>query len=608
MEPSLSGQGFFHLVQSVVHANDIVDVVGEHVALKPRGRNFIGLCPFHKEKTPSFNVNPERQIFKCFGCGAGGDAIKFVQQIFNIEFKEALELLARRANIQLESLKGTVKTGQGPSKTEIYKANAWAAEVYSRILWKTPTGEPARNYLAGRKLGREICEQFALGFAPPDGRSLLEAAGRAGVAPAVLGAAGLALTRGNSFSDLFRNRVLFPIHDATGNVIAFGGRTMGDDEPKYLNTPETPVFHKSRSAFGILQGRSVIQESKQVVVVEGYTDVMACHQGGIRNVVATLGTALTEEHVMVLRRYADQIVLIFDGDRAGEKAADRALALFLTMGIDVKVAQLPEGKDPCDLVLGDGPEAFSHAVAAAADALDYKWQQLRRRYDVSATSRERRTAIEELLRTIAVCDPAGKVDAIQRSMVLSRLAGMLSVPVAELAKGLQGFRRQSGHSRQERQEPVQVGLPVPQNSAEAALKELAEVLVCEPGYVGEVRELVDPDAVEPPMLREVYRHLWRAWEEWGEFSLAELIATVEDVALSNVITELHRLGMDRGNFAATVEESLRCIEEWRRDQQASQLAAGLENELSEEEMDRRLAVLQKNMSVPFRRTAGPMVD
>jgi len=600
-----------HIIDAVSNANDIVDVVSEHVALKRRGKNYVGLCPFHKEKTPSFNVNPERQIFKCFGCGAGGDAIKFVQRILNLTFPEALEQLGRRAGVKVDwpGERGT-SGDRGVSKTEIYKVNSWAATFYARCLWDTPEGQSVRNYLSDRGLQEDICRQFSVGYAPAGGRGLLESAAKAGFSPDLLSAAGLVVQYSGTFRDLLHDRVIFPIFDAVGNVVGFGGRARGEAEPKYLNTPETTVFHKSRCLFGLYQGREVIQSSREVVVAEGYTDCIASHQGGLKTVVATLGTALTEEHVHVLRRYAEKIVLIFDGDEAGVRAADRALEVFLTSGVDVKLAELPEGTDPCDLVVKQGSEALEEIISGAADALDYKWSQLERRYAGADSLQSRRRAIDELLRAVAACDPFGRVDAVQRGMVLARLAGMLSVSVEELGRELQRHRRRrsyGGTCGQEKGRAVR-GMPVPSSAYEAAVRELLAVLICEPGYIGGIKDLVDPGRFEGEVYRRIGNHLWRAYSELGEFNLRELLSTVEEEDLGDIITELYDEGLSRSNFAETVEEAVRCIQHCRREQQASEIVASMGRELSDEEQDAKLEVLQQNLLVPVRRTPGALID
>jgi len=610
MGPRLSKGYPLHQIQAISAANDIVDVVGEHVALKSRGKNSIGLCPFHKEKTPSFTVSHDRQIYKCFGCGAGGDVIKFIQNILGLSFLESLEHLARRGGVPFEPASTSFASTTSAPKSDLYKVNSLALEIYRRCLWDHPAGERARNYLLNRKLMEATSKSFSLGYAPSGGKTLVQQAAKAGFSPDLLVGAGLASLRQGTHHDVFWDRLMFPIVDVSGHVIGFGGRTLTDAEPKYLNTSETAIFQKSRCLFGLHQARPAIQSSRQVAVVEGYTDCIACHQAGIEDVVATLGTALTEQHASMLRRYADRIVLVFDADQAGQKAADRALGVFLTLGVDVKIAQLPSGKDPCDLVVAEGPDALRGVLSGATEALEYKWNQLRDRYDVSGSSRQRRLAVDELLQTIAACDPWGKVDAIQRGMVLNQLAGLLSVSVEELGRELQKHRRQLARRRtaSEDKSNCTIKLPAPQNAAQAAFKELLEVLICEPGYIGGLTNVLSPKDFEPDAYRSVAEHLWHAYSTLDEFDLRELLSMVEETNVSNIITELHREGSRRGNFAETVEEAVQCIQEHRREQEASRITASINQVTSEEELDRQLQMLQVNLNSSARRTAGPMID
>ena len=609
----MSGQDNFQIIQAVQAANDIVDVVGEHVALKRSGKNFMGLCPFHHEKTPSFNVSPERQIFKCFGCGVGGDVIKFVQNMLKVDFWQAIEFLAQRAGIPMPERGKATKTGTGEiSKVDIFNVNHWACDYYSKFLWETAEGAPARAYLAKRGLREEICRQFKLGFSPISGRGLLEAAGRKGYKPALLSAAGLITNKYNSYNDLFRGRVLFPIFDVTGNIVGFGGRTMGDDQPKYLNTPETPVFLKQRNLFGLYQARETIQDKKQVVVVEGYTDCMAPFQGGVKNVVATLGTALTEQHVQNLRRYADEIVLIFDADLAGQKASDRALNVFLSLGVDVKLASVTSGKDPCDLVISEGGEAFQRVIDGAVGALEYKWRQLQKRYHAGENEKERRDAIDDLLRTVAGCDPYGRIDVIQRGMILTRLAAMLSVPTEEIGKLLQRYRRRTFASPEttgdQPQQPKRQLSPIPETMVQGAYRQILEVLIVEPGYVSMVSETLAPAAFEPEVCREIAEKLWHCSEKLGEFSLSELLGTVEAPDLADIITQLYKEGARKGNYLKTLEEAMSCIQNSRKEDAAVRMAVKINEARSEEEADRQLQALAEQLHSTVRRVPGALAE
>ncbi len=603
-------QDNFQVIQSVLQANDIVDIVSEYVSLKARGNNHFGLCPFHEEKTPSFSVNPEKQIFKCFGCGAGGDALKFVQRIMNITFPEALQVLANRGGVKIPDRRSGAHS-TGPSKVELYKANLWAAGEYSGILWNSSDGLQAKKYLLDRGLDEETCKRFKVGFAPGSGHHIVSTGGTKGFSPNLLESAGLVKSNNGRFYDYFRNRITFPIFDNLGNVTGFGARTLGEDQPKYLNTAETPIFVKQRNMFGLFQGREEIQKTKQVVVVEGYTDVIAAHQAGISNVVATLGTALTGQHVNMLRRYSDQIIIIFDSDQAGRQATDRALTLFLTMGVDVKLSSVTSGKDPCELITTEGAESFTRTIASAVDALEYKWEQLKERYKLSTNTRQKRAAVDEFMTLIAGCDPYGRIDAIQKGMFLSRLAVMLNVPAGQLHSQLKKYRR-SNVSRRAGEGAAAAGMiamPIPQTPLQAAIKDILEVLVCEPGYITGVMEIISPEDCEPEIFTQIAVALWKSYERLGEsFEISELLASVEDTGLADVITQLYREGEAKGNFAQTIEGAVRCIQDYRRNQNVDKLEASLSQSLSEEEAEANLMKLYENLKNSGRRIASVSAD
>lgn len=593
----------------VQNANDIVDVVGEHVTLKRAGKNFQGLCPFHHEKTPSFSVSPDKQFYKCFGCGAGGDVIKFVQNILKVDFKEAIEFLARRGGVTLpEKRSGRQGRGQGISKIDILKANHWACDYYSSILWDSPLGAEGRNYLERRGLTPEICKKFKLGFAPSSGTALLEAAGKKRILPKLLETAGLISSKYGAPKDLFRGRLLFPIFDATGSVVGFGGRTLGDDQPKYLNTSETPVFQKQRNLFGLYFAREAITRKKQVVVVEGYTDCLAPFQVGIENVVATLGTALTEQHVQILRRYAEEIVLIFDADQAGQKAADRALNVFLSLGADVKLSTVTSGKDPCDLVISEGAWAMQAVIDSAVGALEYKWRELQRKYNIGNDS-EKRAAIDDLLTTLAGCDPYGRVDVIQKGMLISRLGSMLSVPAEQIHRMLQKYRRKFPNTPgAERKATVTEMVPVPETPAQSAFKEILEVLICEPGYLSGIEEKLRPEDFEPEIYRKIADHLWFCYKQLGEFSLSELLGVVEEPILTDIITQFYKEGLRKGNFAQNLEDAMRCLSDFHREAKAARIAASISSTKSADEADQQLQMLFENLKQSVRRIPGALME
>ena len=405
-------------VERVKDAADIVRIVGEHVTLKAKGREYVGLCPFHDDHSPSMCVVPSKQIFHCFVCGAGGDVLSFIERYHRMDFREALEYLADRCNITLTpfNARHPHDTPQGTTdprahnqaaasawnRKALAQANAQAAGFYRAILNHPEHGKAARQIILRRGISDDMVERFTLGAAPDRWDGLAMKIDALGQDRGLYSAAGLLKSRDDSSQyDTFRNRLMFPIRDQIGRVIAFGGRRINDeDEPKYINSPETLLFHKSASLFGLYQAVKAIQHQRTAIVTEGYTDVIACHQAGIEHVVAALGTALTPGHARILRRLCDTVVLLFDGDDAGQRAADRAVEVFFAESVDVRIATLAsvtDAKDPDELLKREGGLAiFEQAIAASTDILKYRFARLSERLSTTSMSARERQITEEL--------------------------------------------------------------------------------------------------------------------------------------------------------------------------------------------------------------------
>jgi DNA primase len=383
------------IISDVKENNDIVAVISEYVNLKQRGRSFTGLCPFHSEKTPSFTVSREKQLFYCFGCGAGGDVLTFIMRIENLTFGPALRLLAERANIQLPEVQLS-PTGkkQKEERERLYRLNAFAAAFYQKILWQTKTGTKAVAYLEARGITRAAAEKFGLGYAPPQWTALVGLFRKKGVALDEAEKAGLVCGGAEGFYDRFRDRLLFPITDPRGRIIGFGGRLLGDGQPKYLNSPETLIYQKNRSLYGLAEAREGIRRRGQVIVVEGYMDVIQAHQQGIDEVVASSGTALTPEQVRLLKRYSDKVFIAYDADAAGEAATIRGLDLLAAAGADVRVIRLPAGEDPDSLLKKEGAVGFRRYMAESVDLFTFK--------------------LAYILENADLATPTGKARAVQR--------------------------------------------------------------------------------------------------------------------------------------------------------------------------------------------------
>ncbi|WP_432797360.1 DNA primase [Poriferisphaera sp. WC338] len=441
-------------------STDIVRLVGEQVQLRPKGREFAGLCPFHDDKSPSMFVSPVKQIYKCFSCGAGGDVFTFVMNYHKMTFPEALEHLAERAGIELKREKMTPEQLQAKGDRQLIgEANERAASYFRTLLNHEKHGQTAREYVKGREISGEMIEVFGVGASADAWDGLAQVIAKKGWDLRGFELAGLVSRRQDgSMYDRMRHRLIFPIYDAIGRPIAFGGRKLREeDEPKYLNSPETKLFNKSKTLYGLHAAKKPIIDSRTAVIVEGYTDVIACHQAGAKNVVATLGTSLTREHAAELRRYAEKVVLIFDADEAGQKAADRAAEVFLTGDVDVVIAVLPDGHDPDSLMKSeDGAAKWGTIVKSAEDALSFLFGRLREQLAANDTvTGQERIADGFIDRLVQM--GLGKVGTIRRAFVIRQIAGVLrmseeavgQIVAAKSARITQNRRvSQSGESAQ----------------------------------------------------------------------------------------------------------------------------------------------------------------
>jgi DNA primase len=427
---------------------DLLALIGQHVALKKAGRYYRGLCPFHQEKTPSFNVDPDRGLFHCFGCGVGGDIFDFVMRTGNLTFMEAADDLARRAGVSLET---SPRAAERASEREAVLRALDAAAAYFRAML-AKRGERARAYLARRGVDDATASQFGLGYALPGWDGLLKTLGAQSMTPAVLEGAGLIAARqgGGGYFDMFRDRLIFPIVDLQGRVVAFGGRALDDATPKYLNSRESVAFTKGRLLYGLNVARDAARNSGEALVVEGFMDAVACHQFGFTNAVASLGTALTGDQVALLKRFASRVILLYDADRAGETAAERALTLCEEAELPARVAVLPAGQDPDGLLRGRGAEALKELLRGALPMFEYRVQRSVARHG-AGTREGKLLAVDEVLTVIqSVANP------VRVAEYLRALAERFDLPEDAL--------------RQRLRSQVRLGSPIRAEGAPAALR------------------------------------------------------------------------------------------------------------------------------------------
>jgi len=425
-------------IDDLLNRTDIDDVVSSRVQMKKAGKNYTACCPFHKEKTPSFSVSPDKQFYYCFGCGAGGNALGFIMDHDNLDFPQAVEELAKAAGMEIpREESGRSHKPRQPTDSPLYPLLTAAADFYRQALKSHPARRAAVDYLKGRGLTGEIARDFGLGFAPPGWDNLYKHLSSDTLQQKAMIDAGLLVENAETGKryDRFRDRVMFPIRDSRGRIIAFGGRVLGDDKPKYLNSPETPVFHKGQELYGLFEARKFNRSLDEIIVVEGYMDVIALAQQGLRNAVATLGTATSEEHMKRLFRVVPSVLFCFDGDQAGRNAAWRALEATLPCLQDGRRARflfLPEGEDPDTLVRSEGTDAFKARINQHAQPLaDYFFQQLTEETD--PRSLEGRAHMATLAAPLIDKVPGANLRNLMRQR-LSEITGLNSEAVSQLAQ------------------------------------------------------------------------------------------------------------------------------------------------------------------------------
>lgn len=497
----------------------IVEVISDYISLKKSGANFQGLCPFHGEKTPSFNVNPGRGIFHCFGCGVGGNAVTFVMKMEGISFPEAVKLLAKRVGVEIEERLPTPSEIRKKSeKDEQLRVIALAAGYYSDLLISAPEGEPARSYLAGRGIANEIFASYRLGCASERWDGLATFLKQKKIPLDQVEKLGLIKRKssGEGFFDLFRNRLMFTIADVHGQPIGFGGRVLDDSLPKYINSPESPVYLKSDVLFGADLAKQSMREERAVVVVEGYFDHLALYRSGVRNVVATCGTALTKGHFQLIKRYAEKVYLLFDSDNAGRKAILRAMELLLSEQMPCFVIELPEGDDPDSYMAKHSVQEFAELMKISRPALDYYLRELVSTEDTGTVAGKKAVADQFMPFLDKLADP------VERDLYRKELSRLLSIDVRTLGS----VRRGAGISPDKSSSPM-----ISANSADS----LVALLFRYPEIAAEFRSTGTEDLL-PVTLQKTAARIIDAAAKGENIEPAEIIET--DIPGSNSFAAL----------------------------------------------------------------------
>ena len=522
-------------IEEVRSRSDIVSVIGRYVRLKRAGSGYTGLCPFHNEKTPSFHVNPARQMYKCFGCGVGGNVLTFVMEYENLTFPEAMEMLAQEAGIELPKQELTAQQKQQESlRQTLLEINKKAARYYFALL-KSPRGKPGYDYLTGRGLSDETILHFGLGYAGQGGGELYQYMKKEGYSDSVLKETGLFKMDERGAYDKFWNRVMFPIMDANNRVIGFGGRVMGDAKPKYLNSPETKIFDKSRNLFGLNYAKR--GKRSNMILCEGYMDVIALHQAGFTNAVASLGTAFTEQQANLIRRYTDEVLLTYDSDGAGIKAAMRAIPMLRRAGITGKVIHMEPYKDPEEFIKNLGAEEFEKRMEEAQNSFFFEIEVIKKNYSMSDPEQKTKF-IHETARKLLVFE-----DKIQRDNYLEAVAARYNIKTEDLRQLVVRYGNQMPSGYQEvmeerQQERIRKGKKKEtREGISYSYRLLLSWLIEEPKLFVQIREWIKPEDFEEGLYRTVAKELYDQLDR-GDLEPARIIGHFEEVEDQNKVASM----------------------------------------------------------------------
>ena len=546
------------ILNEVRQSNDIVDVISQYVHLKRSGRNFFGLCPFHNEKSPSFSVSPDKQIFHCFGCGVGGNVITFVSQIEGLNFVETVQMLAERANIQLPTLQNNGDTQREILKDKVYKVNEFTAEYYHQNLYK-PQAKMAQEYVKKRQLTNETLKSFRIGFSGKFDELYQELKKQGFQEQEILESGLVNKNERGQYIDRYRNRLMFPICDARGRVIAFGGRVLDDSKPKYINSPENVVYSKGRHLFGLNVAKK--GDTKKLLIVEGYMDVISLHQRGITNVVAPLGTALTEQQGWLLRKNSEQIILSFDSDDAGIKAKLRAIDILQNMGCDLRVIQLEGAKDPDEYILKYGNIRFQNAVDKAFSVVEFKVKILKKELNLDNTN-DKIKFLNEIAKLISKVD-----NTMEREVYIEKIAKEYDISKEAIYAEVNKLTYKNDKSEKilEKAKPVITHKKVETKEVPQAIKRrentIISILLSGDLSIFEIiKQNIKPEDFQDEINHEIAKKLYEEFEK-GNSNINGIIDTLEQEQ-QNQITMIMAEDYEIENLEKAIDD---IIQAYKRD-------------------------------------------
>lgn len=548
------------LIDQVRGASDIVDIISEYVPLKKKGANYFGLCPFHAEKTPSFSVNQAKQIYHCFGCGEGGNVFTFLMNHDKLGFTEALKLLARKSGIKLPKPQQDKKTTD--LNDQLYYANSVANAYFKQTLNQKNLAEKAKTFLKQRGVDSTAEEKFSLGYAPDKWDGFLNFAQSKGLDPKILVTAGLIIPKsdGNGYIDRFRDRLMFPIFNISGKIVGFGGRTLNPkEEAKYMNSPETPIYQKGKILYGLNFSKDSIREEGKAIIVEGYMDFISVFQAGIKNLVATSGTAFTGEQARLLSRHAQEVFLLFDSDSAGQQAAVRSLDILFDQGFEVKIVSFPQGEDPDSYVKQFGSEKLKELIEKAQNWIEFRTNRLGKKFS-TFTIAEQEKIITDFMET------ASKIKTeVRRELFLKKLSESLDMNENTLRKSL---NRKITPSKS--QNKTSGTLPL-KRTTQTLEKEFLRILLEGQNLIEKVQGKLTVEDFVTNEHREILELLFQSHQEHQPLSVSSMLDKIGDGKIRNIITEISVMEIGSGDLEHQLDDYLKRIKLYKKENQIAHL-------------------------------------
>jgi len=580
-----------NIIEEIRSRSDIIDVISEYVPLTAAGKNFKGLCPFHDEKTPSFMVNRDRQMFKCFGCNEAGDVFTFLMKHEKMSYPEAVRTLAAKCGVTIpESAQGDRAIAIARSK--LHKLNQFAVDYFHKSLIGSAAGKQALTYLRERGIKDNTIQSFKLGFSLPSWDAFLKAARKAGFSAKTMLQGGFILQgkKQDNYYDRFRSRVIFPIFDARGAPIGFGGRILGSSSDiKYMNSPETPIYSKSRSLYNLNLAKEAIQKEGRAILAEGYLDVITCFQAGVHNAVASLGTSLSEGHVSLIKRYTDELIIAYDSDSAGTAATSRGLNLLVKGGLKVRMLVLPPDKDPDDFIRENGVESFRHLISSAVDLVDYKLDKVKEQVGIDSAEGKKRT-VRDLVTTLANLN-----NQVEKHEYVKKCAEELDVEEDYIWQQLEEIG--SGKRVRRSTQPAIKSRAAKLSARETIERRLLECLIQYPQFISRTRSQLTREDFSNPGHAELAEVLWANTDlEEGRVDLGRLINQCTSKESQEIISGLILRKSSPPDGEAVFDGCMKKIREFRdREFKRSVLKEGTDDSLS---MARRLMELRRRVKNP----------